>query len=133
MIRLENILKMSWRHLWETSLRPLEDLFARHFKIAFKMSWRCLANVFLQDVMKTSWRRITKTNICLDQDVFWKRMSKANIFVLINTSSEDEDERRLQDVFIKTNVCWFVGCIAKFKALFSEGPTFICAAFNRCL
>ena len=23
-------------------------------------------------------------------------------------SSEDEDERRLQDVFIKTNVCWDV-------------------------
>ena len=28
-------------------------------------------------------------------------MSKANIFVLIKTSSEDEDQRRLQDVFIK--------------------------------
>ena len=24
----------------------------------------------------------------------------------MKTSSEDEDERRLQDVFIKTNVCW---------------------------
>ena len=33
-------------------------------------------------------------------------MSKANIFVLIKTSSEDEDERCLQDLFIKTNVCW---------------------------
>ena len=38
-------------------------------------------------------------------------MSKTNIFVLIKTfedvfktSSEDEDERRLQDLFIKTNV-----------------------------
>ena len=28
------------------------------------------------------------------------------MFVLIKTSSEDEDERRLQEVFIKTNVCW---------------------------
>ena len=35
-------------------------------------------------------------------------MSKGNIFVLMKTSSEDEDERRLQDVFIKTNVCWVV-------------------------
>ena len=33
-------------------------------------------------------------------------MTKANIFVLIKTSSEDERERRLQDVFIKTNVWW---------------------------
>ena len=24
----------------------------------------------------------------------------------MKTSSEDEDERRLEDVFIKTNVCW---------------------------
>ena len=31
-------------------------------------------------------------------------MAKATIFVLIKTSSEDEDERRLLDVFIKTNV-----------------------------
>ena len=33
-------------------------------------------------------------------------MSKAIMFVLIKTSSEDEDERHLQKVFIKTNVCW---------------------------
>ena len=36
-------------------------------------------------------------------------MSIANMLVLqdvLKTSSEDEDERRLQDVFIKTNVCW---------------------------
>ena len=33
-----------------------------------------------------------------------------NIFVLIKTSSEDEDERRLQDDFIKTNVCWVERC-----------------------
>ena len=28
------------------------------------------------------------------------------MFVLIETSSEDKDERRLQDVLIKANVCW---------------------------
>ena len=49
---------------------------------------------------KTSWRRL--------EDVFWRPKAKANIFVLIKTSSEDKDERRLQDVFIKTNVCWDV-------------------------
>ena len=35
-------------------------------------------------------------------------MSKANIFVLIKTSSEDKDKRHLQDVFIKTNLRWVV-------------------------
>ena len=36
----------------------------------------------------------------------------------MKTSSEDEDERRLQDVFIKTNVCWAV--IKLFKPLPNE-------------
>ena len=27
---------------------------------------------------------------------------------MTKTSSEDEDERRLQDVFIKANVCWAI-------------------------
>ena len=27
---------------------------------------------------------------------------------VLKTSSEDEDERRLQDVFIKANVCWAI-------------------------
>ena len=37
-------------------------------------------------------------------------MAKTNILVLTKTSSEDEDEdeRRLQNVFIKTNICWDV-------------------------
>ena len=51
-----------------------------------------------QDVVKTSSRRLLKTYelgeyIRLDQGV-------------LKTSSEDKDERRLQDVFMKTNVCW---------------------------
>ena len=76
MIRLENVLKMSWR--------CLEDIFARRFEDVLKTSWkrlskascknvlqkcfqdifktssRCLVDVlktFLQDVLKMSWRR----------------------------------------------------------------------------
>ena len=50
-----------------------------------------------QDVLKASCRCLLKTYdkgkyIRLDQDV-------------LKTYSEDEDERRLQDVFIKTNLC----------------------------
>ena len=60
-------------------------------------------------LIKTSWRRL--------EDVFWRRKAKANIFVLIKTSwrrlqdvfwrrRRKTSSRRLQDVFIKTNVCW---------------------------
>ena len=115
---------MSWKRL--------EDIFARRLEDVFKTSWRRLEDVlktFLQDVLKMSWRRfedVLKTYdqdeyIGLDQDVFWRRMSKMNIFVLIKTSSEDEDERHLQDVFIKTNVCWvfiiFANVVAWFAAV----------------
>ena len=75
-------------------------------KMFFKTSWRLLEDVLktlLQDVLKTSWKRLEEVlktygqdeYIGLDQDVFWRRKAKANIFVLIKTSSEDEDERRL--------------------------------------
>ena len=80
-IRLRNVLKMSW--------------------ICFcKTCWRCLG--------KTSWRRIYWSRSRRLEDVFWRRTSKANISVLIKTPSEDKEERLLQDVFIKTNVCWDV-------------------------
>ena len=118
---------MSWRRL--------EDVFARRLEGVLKMSWKRLEDVFakrledflarrLENVLKTSWRHMTKTNIlvlikrpwrCLE-NVFCRRISnisKANVFVLIKTSFEDEDERRLQDVFIKTNVCWVGGVLQK--------------------
>ena len=98
---LQNFLKTSWRRFSKTSWRHLEDI--------LKTSWQDIL-----DVLKTSWRRMTKANTLVLiktswrrlEDVFWRRMSKVNIFVLIKTSSEDKDERRLQDVFIKTNLCW---------------------------
>ena len=78
-------LTINSRHLCKMSWRRLQNV--------LKTSWRCRKDVFarrLEDVLKTSWRR----------------MAKMNIMVLIKTSSEDEDERHLQDVFIKTNFCW---------------------------
>ena len=107
MVRLENVLKiflqdvlkMSWRHLddvFKTSWRRLENALKRswrRFEDVFKTSWRCLEDVFarrLEDVLKTSWRRMAKTNI----------------LVLTKTSSEDvrlrrtySSWRRLEDVF----------------------------------
>ena len=106
---LEDVLKTSWRHLSKTSWRHLEDV--------LKMSWKPLEDVlktFLQDVLKTSWRRIAKTNIMVltkssSEDVSLRRTYSSwsrRIEDVFKTSSEDEDERRLQDVFIKTNICW---------------------------
>ena len=65
-----------------------------------KTSWRHLCKTSLrclEDVLKTSWRRMIKTNIIVLIKTTWR---------LLKTSSEHKDERRLQDVFIKTNVCW---------------------------
>ena len=56
-----------------------------------------ILKIFLQGVLKTSWR-------CLE-DVFARRL-EAVLKTFLKTSSEDEDDRRLQDIFIKTNVCW---------------------------
>ena len=101
MIRLQNVLKMSSRRICETFWRRFED------------------------VLKTSWKRVSKASlkaygqddyIGLDQDVL--KTSSENVWLIriyssslrrledvLKTSFEDEDERRLQDVF-KTNVCW---------------------------
>ena len=111
MIRFENVLM--------TSSKRLEDI--------LKMFWRCLENVFKiswRRFCKTSWRRIGKTSWWRLEDVrprqlYWswsKRLEDVfksplehvwvrRIWVRLIYTSEDEDERRIQDVLIKTNVC----------------------------
>ena len=92
-IALENVLKISLQEFLKTF---------------FKRSWRCFEDVLktlagrLEDVLKTSWKRLEDVfkmygqdeYIGPDQDVFWWRKAKANIFVLIKTPW-----RCLQDVF----------------------------------
>ena len=109
-IRLKNVLKMSWRrfqNLLKTSWRCLEDVlkpFSKHLEDVFKMSWDRL-----EDVLKTSWRRLEDVwprQICWS---WWRRLED-----VLKTSSEDvwvrrkysSWSRRLEDVFIKTNICW---------------------------
>ena len=105
---------LTWGYVFKTSWRCLEDIFAICLEDVLKTSWKCLEDVFarsLEDVLKTSWKCLGKTS--------WRHMTKINIFALIKTSSEDiiysssarrledvlmmfsedEDERRLQDVF----------------------------------
>ena len=108
------MLKTSWRRLidvlktfLQTSWRCVEDV--------LKTSYRCLEDLFA-DVLKTFWRLVEDVSRCFFarrlktsrrrledawprrmywswsrrlEDVFWRRMTKANIFVLIKTSSED--------------------------------------------
>ena len=113
------VLKTSWRYLSKTSWRRLEDVLNTSWQDVLKMSWRCLQNVLktswrcLEDVLRTFWsvedvwpRSIYWSWPRRLEDVFCRRMAKSSKFVLMKTSSEDEDERRFQDVFIKTNVWW---------------------------
>ena len=104
MIRLENVLKTCWRRfedVLKTSWGSLEDV--------FKTSWRRLEVVWPRWVYWSWSRRL--------EDVFWRRMNKTNIFVLMKTSwrrlgeffwrwRRKTSSRHLQDVFIKKNVCW---------------------------
>ena len=90
---LQDVLKMSWTRL----CRPLEDVFKTSWRRLGKTSWGSLENV-----LKMSWRRLEDVwprRIYWSwsrrlEDVFRRRMTKANIFVLIKTSW-----RRLEDVF----------------------------------
>ena len=82
----------------KTSWRRLEDVLKTFLSDVLKTFWKCLENVlkmYGQDENRP--RRL--------KDVFWRRMTKANLYVL-KTSSEDEDERRLQDVFKMSSSRW---------------------------
>ena len=115
-IRLEDVLTETVE-LNETSWKRLQDTFARRFEDVSKMSWRCLEDVFarpfeellksLEDVLTRRLEHVLKTYdqdkyIGLDQDVFWRPRHSS----WLKTSSEDQDERRFQVVFIKKNVCF---------------------------
>ena len=74
----EDVLKMSWRRFCKTFWRRFEDVLARCLEDVLKTSWRRLENVWPRWIY-WSWSRHL-------EDVFWRRMSKVNIFVLIKTS-----------------------------------------------
>ena len=102
---LENVLRTSWRRFEEvlkTSWRRLEDFLKMILQDILKTFWRRL-----EDVLKTSWRRITKMNILgliktSSEDVWVKQIYSSwsrRLEDILKLSSEDEDERRLQEVF----------------------------------
>ena len=104
----------------------------------FKTSWNASRRICdtswrrFEDVLKTSWRRMDKTYILVLtktktsrrrlEDVLWSRMINKDIFVFIKTSwrrlenvfwrqRRKTSSRCLQDIFIKTNVCWVLTII----------------------
>ena len=113
MISLQDVLKMSWRHLkdvFKTSWRCLED--------ALKRSWRRFEEILktfwrrLEDVLKTSWKcreDVLKTygqdEYIRLEDVYWRRKTKAHTFVLINTSWRRLLRTKTKDVFKTSSRC----------------------------
>ena len=106
---LEDVLKTSWKRLEDVLKTYDQDKYIGLDKHFLKVFWRRLG--------KTSWKRLEDVLKTYDQDkyiglnqdvlkrledVFWTRMSKDNMLVLIKMSSEDEDERRFEDV-LKTS------------------------------
>ena len=79
-------------------LENVWKIFAGRLENVLKTSWRRL-----QNVLKKSWKRLEdiwprRIYWCWPgrlEDVFWRLKAKGNIFILIKTSSEDEDKRRL--------------------------------------
>ena len=106
MIRFQNVLNRSLQGVLKTSSKRLEDL--------LKMSWRCLENVLKMPwrrFCKTSWRRLKTFWRCLGK-ASWRRLENVwriysswsrRLEDILNTSSEDEDERHLQEA-IKTSL-----------------------------
>ena len=105
----QNVLKTFWQDVLKMSWGRFEDVLKMSWRCFCKTSWRRLENVLKtydqdeyigldQDILKTSSEtvRLRQTYWSWSrrlEDVFWRRRQK--------TSS-----RRLQDFFIKTNVCW---------------------------
>ena len=103
---------MSWRRFCKTFWKRLEDVLARRLEDILKTSWKRLEDVlktYSQDEYIDLDQGVLKTS---SQDVRLKRTYSSwsrRFEDVLKTSSEDEGERRLQDVFIKTNVYWVVG------------------------
>ena len=83
MVCLENVLKISLQDVLKMSWRHLEDV--------FKTSWRRLEDIWPRRIYWSWPRRL--------EDVFWRRKAKANIFVLIKTSWRRLLKTKTKDVF----------------------------------
>ena len=75
--RIENVLKTFWQDVFKTSWRCFEDVLTRRPEDVLKKPWNCLEDVWPGRInWSWSWHL---------EDVFWRRISKWNILVLIKT------------------------------------------------
>ena len=129
---------MPWRRFCKTCWRLLQNVLKTSWQDVLKTSWKYLQDVlktydedeyidFDQDVLKTSSRCLLKTRLRRTHSSWWR-------------SLEDEDERRLLDVF-KTSSLWrmFAGYLAQkgsyiatYQLLDLVVPNFIQLAFLFC-
>ena len=142
--RLEDVLKTFLQDGLKTLWRRLEKFLARCLEDVLNTSSKCLEDVFArrpEDILKTSWRRFEDIwprriywywprgleDVFLD--VFWRRKARVNILILIKTSSEDQDKRRLQDVFkTSSSIRMFAGISFHLKGNWSCLK--LCSRFN---
>ena len=113
MIRLENVLKISFQDALKASSKRLEDVLKTLLQDVFKMFWRCFEDVLVrrlkgvlaklfEDVLKMSWRRMAKTNILVltktfSEDVWLRWICSSwsrRLQEVLKTFTEDGDERR---------------------------------------
>ena len=111
MIRLEDVLKMSWRRFCKTSWRRLEDVWPRQIYWSWPrrledVFWIRKAKANIVVLIKTSWRRL--------KDVFWrqrrKRSSSRQMFPGIALSSDDDE------LFL-----WYGGLVKGVQSYFQLG------------
>ena len=78
-IRLEDVLKASWRHL---ARRP-EDVLKDKKLLCLRTSWTDVLQTLWRHALKTSWRHVLKT--CLE-DMFWRHVLKTCLEDVLRTS-----------------------------------------------
>ena len=145
---------LTWWYVLKISLKDVLKTNSKRLEKVLEMSWRQFSRR-LEDVLKTLSKHledILKTYgqdeyIGLDQNVLKMKMSSEDARVkrtylswsrrledVLKKSSEDEDERRLQDIFIKTNVCWNLEVFNThemfFKSVVPEHKHLQCYIFN---
>ena len=102
MVRLENILKISLQDVLKMSWRHLEDVLKtpwRGLEGVLKTSWRRLKDIWPRQIYWSWPRRL--------EDVFWRRKAKTNIFVLIKTSSRHLLKTKTKGVFKTSSRCLY--------------------------
>ena len=101
MIRLENVLKISFQDVLKTSSKRLEEVLKmswRRLENILKMSWRRLEDIWSRRIYWSWPRRLEDVLNKSCEDVWLRQICSSrsrSLEDVLKTSSEDEDERRV--------------------------------------